>query len=110
MNVLQSLQGRLVAALAGLVDDPTPLGSYVKPAQGAGRGDYQIEAKCFFELARTLKKPAPELAREVVARLQVSDLFEPPVVSGPGFVNLSLRNDWLAGHVQRMEGDARLGV
>jgi arginyl-tRNA synthetase len=110
MNILSALQKRLVDALAGLVDEPTPFVAYVKPAQGAGRGDYQIEAKCFFELARHLNKPAPELAREVVARLQLADLFEPPAVSGPGFVNLTLRNDWLAKHAQHMEGDDRLGV
>src|SRR5206468_471429 len=54
--------------------------------------------------------PAPALAQEVVARLQLSDLFEPPAVSGPGFVNLTVRADWLAKQVQVVVGDERLGV
>jgi arginyl-tRNA synthetase len=113
MNILSALKERLMTALGGLVADPTPFAAYVKPAQGAGRGDYQIEAKCFFELARAVKRPAPELAREVVARLQVADLFEPPAMTTAGqacFINLSLRNDWLAGLAQKMEGDDRLGI
>jgi len=63
MNILSALQGRLVAALSGLVDDPAAFAAFVKPAQGAGRGDYQIEAKCFFELKKRLDRPTPELAR-----------------------------------------------
>jgi arginyl-tRNA synthetase len=112
MNVLSVLQQRLAAGLQGLVDDPVGFTAYVKPAQGAGRGDYQIEAKCFFELAKVLPgKNAKDgsLGREIVARLELADLFEPPVFAGP-FVNLTLRNDVLARTVQAMEGDERLGV
>jgi arginyl-tRNA synthetase len=108
-NILSALQQRLVAALTGLVEDPLRYAVYVKPGQVA-RGDYQIEAKCFFELAKVLKRNNAELAREVVARMQLSDLFEPPAISGPGFVNLNVRNDWLASRVRHMEGDERLGI
>jgi arginyl-tRNA synthetase len=31
-------------------------------------------------------------------------------VSGPGFINLTLRPDWLAGQLNALAGDARLGV
>src|SRR5437588_821177 len=54
MNILAALQQRLAAALGGLVDDPAPFAAHVKPAQGAGRGDYQIEAKCFHALRKHL--------------------------------------------------------
>ncbi len=112
MNVLALLQQRLAAGLQGLVDDPVPFTAYVKPSGGAGRGDYQIEAKCFFELAKVLPgKNAKDgsLGREVVARLDLADLFEPPVVAGP-FVNLTLKTDVLARAMQAMVGDERLGV
>src|SRR5262245_42281598 len=107
MNVLSVLQQRLGSALAGLVADPTPYLSYARPGQ-AGRGDYQIEAKCFFELGKALKRPAPEIAREVVGRLDVGDLFAPPAVTPPAFVNLNLRDDALADLVRKMAGDERL--
>jgi arginyl-tRNA synthetase len=109
MNILSALQQRLTAALSGLVADPTPYLSYARPGQ-AGRGDYQIEAKCFFELAKALGRKAPDLAKEVVGRLQVSDLFDPPTVTPPAFVNLNLRDDALADLVRKMASDERLGV
>jgi arginyl-tRNA synthetase len=115
MNVMSTLQQRLAGALSGLVADPAPYLSYVRPGQ-AGRGDYQIEAKCFFELCNALGRPRDktnELAAEVVGRLQVSDLFEPPAPvapKGPPFVNLNLKNDALADLVRKMAVDERLGV
>jgi arginyl-tRNA synthetase len=109
MNILSVLQQRLGAALAGLVADPTPYLSYARPGQ-PGRGDYQIEAKCFFELGKALKRPAPEIAKEVVGRLDLGDLFAPPSVTPPAFVNLNLRDEAVADLVRKMEADERLGV
>ena len=36
------------------------------------------------------------------ARLDLGDVLEPPQVAGPGFINLRLRNDWLAEQLQAM--------
>src|SRR5439155_10682116 len=52
----------------------------------------------------------PELAKEVVARLDVGDLFQPPAVTPPAFVNLNLRDEAVADLVRKMAADDRLGV
>src|SRR5260370_22308320 len=108
MTLLQRLQRKFQQALKGLVDAPTPLAALVKPAQDARFGDYQ--ANCAMPLAKVLGRPPRAVAEEIKQRLQLDDLLEPPELAGPGFINLRLRNDWLAGQLQRMARDERLGV
>src|SRR5262249_26468606 len=108
MNVLETLQGRLGEALAGLVADPGPYAVMLKPAQDSRFGDYQ--ANCAMPLGKALGKKPQEVAAEIVRRLPLGDLLETPEVAGPGFINLRLRADWLARQVQAMAREDRLGV
>jgi arginyl-tRNA synthetase len=108
MNLLHQLQQKLHAALAGLVADPAPFAAMLKPAQDARFGDYQ--ANCAMSLAKTLGKKPPDVAREIVQRLDLGDELEAPQIAGPGFINLRLRSDWLARQVQAVARDERLGV
>ncbi len=48
----------------------------------------------------------PEIARH----LDVADVSDAPEVSGPGFINFRLRDDWIAGQAQVLSDDERLGV
>jgi arginyl-tRNA synthetase len=108
MNLLQLLQSKFQAALTGLVDDPSPYASQVKPAQDARFGDYQ--ANCAMPLAKVLGRKPRDIAQEIVGRLALDNQLEPPEVAGPGFINLRFRSDWLAGRLQEMARDERLGV
>jgi arginyl-tRNA synthetase len=108
MNVLAELRSRFLAALAPLCDDPGPLLAMVKPAQDARFGDYQ--ANCAMPLQKQLGAKSQEIARQIISRLDLADLCEPPEVAGPGFINLRLRGDWLRGQMQNLVGDRRLGV
>src|SRR5205807_6309926 len=103
MNVLHQLQQNLRAALAGLVPDPAPYVAMVKPAQDPRHGDYQ--ANCAMSLAKVLGQPPRAVAQEIVKRLEPGELLEPPEIAGPGFINLRLRNDWLAAQLQQMARD-----
>jgi arginyl-tRNA synthetase len=108
MNVQQQLQERLGQALVGVVPDTGPYVAMLKPAQDARFGDYQ--ANSAMPLAKVLAKPPRAVAQQIVDRLPVGDVLEKPEIAGPGFINLRLRNDWLARHLQAMAADARLGV
>src|SRR5215472_8419261 len=100
MNLLKLLQQKFHAALEGLVPDPAPYAALVKPTQDARHGDYQ--ANSAMPLAKALGKPPRPVAEEIVSRLDLEDLLEPPEIAGPGFINLRLRDSWLAGQVARM--------
>lgn len=111
MNIAVLLQQRFAAALGGMLADPALVKKYadmVRPAQGDKYGDYQ--ANCAMPLAKELDKKPQEIAREIVSRLKVDDLCEPPQVAGPGFINLTLRNEFLAKQIHAIAADERLGA
>ncbi|MCG8586092.1 MAG: arginine--tRNA ligase [Pirellulales bacterium] len=109
MNVLAELRARFHTALADLVDDPAPLVEMVKASQDAKFGDYQ--ANCAMPLAKQLGKPPRDVAAEIIERLDVDALCEAPEVAGPGFINLKLRDDWLAARaLDALRDEERLGV
>ncbi|REK07473.1 MAG: arginine--tRNA ligase [Planctomycetota bacterium] len=108
MNILAELQERFRAALAELVDDPTELLAMVRKSSEPKFGDYQ--ANFAMALGKRLKRPPRDVAAEIVQRLQIDDLCEPPEVAGPGFINLRLKTDWLAAAATRTLASQRLGV
>ncbi|GAA2630185.1 arginine--tRNA ligase [Actinomadura fulvescens] len=50
------------------------------------------------------------IAQEIVAKLDRGDLIDKIEVSGPGFINLTLRDDWIAAQAQRVLTEPRLAV
>ena len=98
---------RLVAsalerALGAQYADADPL---IRPSQFA---DFQANAA--LSLARQLGRPPREVAADVAAQLADSDVVEPPEVSGPGFINLTLRSEWIAAQATGLLSDPRLDV
>jgi arginyl-tRNA synthetase len=108
MNVLSHLQQVFARALVGYANDPDKYASLVKPVGDPKHGDYQ--ANLAMSLGKELGKPPREVAAEVVKRLDAGDILEPPEIAGPGFINLRIKKDWLAGHIRAIGGDERLGV
>jgi len=107
MNLRRTLQQRVAAALAaaGAPDAPALVGPAARPQFG----DYQ--ANGVMAAAKALKTNPRQLAEKVVAALDLSDLAERVEVAGPGFINITLRNDWLAGRLAAAAADQeRLGV
>ena len=99
MHILAELKRRFDKALAPLGGDTAELVEMVLPSQDAKFGDYQ--ANCAMPLAKQLGQPPREIAAKIVAGLDVADLCEPPEIAGPGFINLRLRDDWLAEQLSR---------
>ncbi|HEX4145628.1 MAG TPA: arginine--tRNA ligase [Pirellulales bacterium] len=111
MNILSQLQHRFRAALAPLESDPTELAKLVdmvRPAQDRTFGDYQ--ANVAMPLGKRLGRSPRDVATELVGRLDVADLCEPPEIAGPGFINLRLKTSWLAEQLSAALDDERLGI
>ena len=87
MLSLPSLLSERVAAVAGV--DPE-----LRPATRPQFGHYQTNVA--LRLANEQGRPPREVAAELVAKIDLSDLCEPLEVAGPGFINLRLRADVLA--------------
>ena len=108
MNILPELKARFGVVLADLVDDPSDLLTMIRPAQDAQFGDYQ--ANCAMPLAKQLGKAPRDIAADIVSRVDLADICEPPEIAGPGFINLRLQNEWLIARLADAVQDDRLGV
>ena len=97
----------LTAARAAFGEAAAQLDAALHRSQHA---DYQADLA--LALARQVKKNPREVAAEVAAHLVPDDLLERVEVSGPGFLNLTLRGEYLAAAVARMRDDpeGRLAV
>ena len=111
MNVRRLLRDRLHTALTAMNVSAADIASVVEmviPAQDPKHGDYQIN--CAMPLAKLLSKPPREVATELVAKLDVKDLCDDPTIAGPGFINLKLRDSWLAEQLKTAVRDERLNI
>src|SRR5215831_9952184 len=70
--------------------------------------DYQ--ANVALPLAKRLGRAPREVAADIARHLQVADVCSQAEVSGPGFINFTLRNDWIARQATGVLEDRRLGV
>jgi arginyl-tRNA synthetase len=70
--------------------------------------DYQCNAA--MSLARRLGKPPREVAELILAELRSSPVVRQAEVSGPGFINLTLSDAWIAEQANGQLADGRLGV
>jgi len=108
MNVLGEIRNRFARVIGKDVADVGPLLEVIRPAQDARWGDFQ--ANLAMPLGKQLGRPPREVANELVARLDLGDICQRVEVAGPGFINLTLDDRWLADQLNAMVGDERLGV
>ncbi|MBD2106987.1 arginine--tRNA ligase [Nodosilinea sp. FACHB-13] len=78
------------------------------PTSNPKFGDYQ--ANLAMSLAKPLKLKPRDIATQIVEKLDVSDLCEPPEIAGPGFINLRFKTAYLEDQLRAMQADPRLGV
>ncbi|MCO5974691.1 arginine--tRNA ligase [Actinoallomurus soli] len=98
------LAARVQAALGAAFGEPDA-DPVIRPSQFA---DFQ--ANVALPLAKKLGRKPRDIAADLVAHLDVSDVCSKVEISGPGFVNLTLSPEWIAGQAQAMHGDERLAV
>ena len=111
MDFLLAARERFAPALAPLLPggaEPREFLGLIRPARDPRFGDYQ--ANFAMPLAKRVGRKPRDLAAEIVAAAELSDLFDPPEVAGPGFINLRVRDEVLASATAELLADDRLGV
>jgi arginyl-tRNA synthetase len=103
-NLVESLGDKLHAAVGGgSLPVPRPI-----PAQKPEFGDLQVSA------AMQLAKPLGKKPREVAEILKQVVDADPAVarseIAGPGFVNIWLKDEWLAAEAAHVSADPRLAL
>ncbi len=69
-----------------------------------------LQANVALPLAKAVGMPPREVAQKLLASLDVADVCRKVEVSGPGFLNFTVDEDWAAAAVQQVADDERLGV
>ncbi|WP_242891631.1 arginine--tRNA ligase [Actinomadura litoris] len=96
------VQAALSAAFGPSYADADPV---IRPSQFA-----DLQANVALPLAKKLGRAPREVAEEIVANLDTADVISEVQVSGPGFINLTLSDGWIAARTQQALADERLGV
>ena len=69
-----------------------------------------VQADLAMRLGRRAKQPPRAIADAIVAALPANDVIATVDVAGPGFINATLRDAWLASAIASVAADDRLGV
>ncbi len=108
MQILALIRSRFERALTGWVDSPAEYAQRISVARESQFGDYQ--ANIAMPLAKPLGMKPQEIAKQLVERLEIEDICLPPEIAGPGFINLKLRDEYIAASISNAAADERLGV
>ena len=101
-DAVRVLADRLQAAFDTVSPGADPV---LRPSD---RADFQANGA--LPLGKQLSRPPREVAEQVVAAADLEGVCSHVEVSGPGFVNLTLADDFIASHAAEVSADARLGV
>jgi arginyl-tRNA synthetase len=91
---------------------PAECQALVAPSKKSGFGDYQANGA--MGAAKIAKAKPRDIAQRIVDQLALNTDFNTLVgnveIAGPGFINLSLRPEWLAAEITHVNQDASLGI
>eukprot|EP00741_Cyanophora_paradoxa_P003468 tig00000711_g3368.t1 len=109
LTLIETIEHRVLDALkkafGDAVKDANPM---VTPSSKPEFGDYQCNAA--MPLSKSLKKPPRAIAEELIKNLDVSEFCLEPTIAGPGFINLTLKVEFLQDRILGMLRDSGLAV
>jgi arginyl-tRNA synthetase len=102
-NLSLLLTDRLAPAFAAVAGEPAD--PVVRRSQ---RADFQADGA--LALAKRLGRNPREIAAEIAERAELADVASAVEVAGPGFINVTVRDDTLGALLTGIVGDPRVGV
>lgn len=101
-DVEELLRQRLAPAFQAVAGEP------VSPAlRRSQHADYQADGA--LALARKIGISPRDAAQQVLAKADIADVVAKAEIAGPGFINLTLSDDWLGRLAAELSKDDRLG-
>lgn len=102
------LEQRIIAAVSAAYGEQiTAEQAVIRPATPGRPADYQCNAA--MALTKRLGVPSGQIAQAIVDRLD-RDGLSGVEVAGPGFINLTFADDFLAANLAELAADPRCGV
>jgi len=100
--VIEILDQRITEAMSAATGQ-SDCNAIVKQSGDAKFGHYQ--ANGCMALAKKVKSNPRELAAKVVENLKIDDICEIPEIAGPGFINLTLKKQFLSDRLMETSAD-----
>ncbi len=106
MNIHALLVNRFAEALEKLdvTDAPVPVSRSARPEFG----EYQFNGA--MALAKKLKQKPRDIAGRILEAVTLDDVADKLEIAGPGFINIHLKDAWLANQCELALHDPRLGI
>lgn len=96
------------AIIAAFGQDLANTDPMVVPASNPKFGDYQCNVA--MSLAKKLKNKPRAIATQIIEKLDITDICKPPEIAGPGFINITLKPEYIEVHLQQIIKDERLNI
>ncbi|MGH1440215.1 MAG: arginine--tRNA ligase [Cellvibrionaceae bacterium] len=99
MSIRDLLSARFSIAMqaAGI---PSDCGPHISPSKNAKFGDYQANGA--MGAAKAMKQKPRDIAQSILDHLELDDIAEKMEIAGPGFINVYLKNGWLATQLSEL--------
>lgn len=81
--------------------------AFVKVSDRPDLSDFQCNGA--LALAKIAHKNPREIASQIAEELQKTDFVDVVSVDGPGFINIKLKNEFIASNIDKIAADVRLG-
>ena len=106
MNIHALLVSRFTEALdkLGVEDAPVPVTRSARPEFG----EYQFNGA--MALAKKMKQKPRDIAEKILDAVTLTDVADKLEIAGPGFINIHLKDAWLANQCELALHDPRLGI
>lgn len=98
-DILEERISQAIRTVTSLPDFP----ALVALSKNPKFGDYQ--ANGVMAAAKQLKTKPRQLAQQIVDKLDLNDICETPEIAGPGFINLRLKDEFLADRLLEINAD-----
>jgi arginyl-tRNA synthetase len=108
-STIEELKTKFQQALvAAFGNDYAGVDPMLVPASNPKFGDYQSNAA--LSLSKQLKLPPRAIASQLIEHLDIADICQPPEIAGAGFINFTLKREYLEAQLSAIQSDSRLGI
>ena len=108
-SILEQLQDSVSQALVSAFGEEfAQTDPLVAPTNDPKFGDYQSNVA--LRLAKPLKQNPRAIAQSIIDHLPNEDMCETPTIAGPGFVNFTLKSNYIGQLLSQIQNDERLGI
>jgi len=106
---METFQAQLTRKLLDALSSAgLPFAGEVTPATDPRFGDYQSNAAMV--LAKQCGENPRKIGENIISKLDVAEISEPPSFAGAGFINFTLKRAAVEEKIAELLGDERLGV